>query len=108
MDEPIQMYIITAPCWKCDKEMNVAVIKGDKKRHDFCGPEKFSEEEKKIAENHNVIISKRHSYTREEDYYANICTHCNTFIGQHFLFTGYFSLAVHQEDDYKYKKIHLT
>lgn len=105
MDEPIQMYIITAPCWKCNKDMNVAVIKGDKKRNDPCGPEAFSDEEKSIAQNHNVIIDKRHSFTIEEDYYANICPHCNTFLGQHYLFDDYFCEAVY--GSYVYKTIDL-
>jgi len=95
MNEPIQMYIITAPCWKCSKDMNIAVIKGDKERNGCCGPEAFSEEEKKTAKKHNVIIEKRHSYTREDAYNANICPHCNTFLGQHYLFANYFCEAVY-------------
>src|SRR5690606_10633452 len=96
-----QMYIITAPCWKCDNTINIAIIKGDvKKRNGFCGPELFSEEEKKLAENYNVIIREHHSYTREETYYANTCLHCNTFIGQHYLFAEYFVSAVN--GDYEY------
>lgn len=86
-----QMYIVKAACWKCKNPMNVAIIKGDgKDRSNFCGPEVFSENEKKIAESHNVIINKHHSFTREEDYFANTCPHCNTFVGQHYLFTNYF------------------
>ena len=98
------MYIITAPCWKCDNTINIAVIKdGVKKRNGFCGPELFSEEEKKLAENYNVIIREHHSYTREETYYANTCLHCNTFIGQHYLFAEYFVSAVN--GDYEYRII---
>lgn len=99
-----QMYIIAAPCYKCDEAMNVAMIK-DEKRNGFCGPESFSTEEKKVAENHGVNIRLQHSYTREESYDANTCPHCNSFIGQHFLLTEY--LVPAECGDYEYKIVNI-
>lgn len=111
MNEPIkeQMYIIAASCWKCKKDMNVAIIESNdnKRKGSICGPEVFSSEEIKIAENHNVLIKEHHSYTREESYYANTCPSCNTFIGQFYLFTSYFVPAV-QYGDYEYKIIEIS
>lgn len=103
MNKPIkqQMYIITAPCWKCQDIMNVAVIVGDVRiRKGFYGPEAFSQEEKKIAENNGVVIKEQHSYTRVETYSANTCPNCNTFIGKFYLFTEYFEPA--EFGEYKY------
>lgn len=101
-----QMYIIAGSCWKCDANMNVAVIKGNTNdRNGFCGPEAFSENEKKIAEEHGVIIREHRSHTREESYLANTCPHCNTFVGQHYLFTNYFISATY--GDYEYKVVDL-
>lgn len=105
MEKPLeQMYIITAPCWKCRKTLNVAVVKSDiKKSNDFRGPELFSEIEKKIAKNHDVIIKEHYSQTRQETYCANTCPNCDTFIGKHYLFTDYFVSAIC--GDYEYKVI---
>ena len=104
-----QMYIITAPCWKCDKTINIAVIDGDmnKRNSTLCGSEAFSPEEIKTAQNHNVLIKEQHSYTMQESYQANTYPHCNALIGQHFLFTEYFVPAV-QDEDYEYKVIDIS
>lgn len=59
---PEQMYIIAASCYKCKGEINVAVVKCDVQKHGgFYGPELFSEQEKKMAESHNVLI-ENHFY----------------------------------------------
>ena len=101
-----QMYIVSAYCYKCNEAINVAMIKSAlTKRNRFCGPEAFTEEEKKTAENHGVFIQNRHSYTKEEAYEANTCPHCDAYIGQHFLFTDYFAAALN--GDYKYEIVEL-
>ncbi|KRD06337.1 hypothetical protein ASE21_19395 [Flavobacterium sp. Root901] len=100
-----QMYIIKAECYKCDAPMNIAIIKSEK-RNGFCGPEAFSTEEKRIAENNGVIIREQHSYTMEQTYDANTCPHCNAFVGQHYLLTEYFVPA--ECSDYEYKVIDIS
>lgn len=97
-----QMYIIKVECYKCDQSINVAIIK-DGQRNGFCGPDSFSAEEKKLAENNGVSIRPQHSYTMEQTYEANTCPHCNAFIGQHYLLTDYFVPA--EYGDYEYKVI---
>lgn len=103
---PLQkkMYIISAPCWKCQENFNVTLIKPEQSQ--MYGPESFSEEEIKIAEKHDAIIKMQHSGIRQESYNANTCPHCGTFIGQHYLFTDYFCSA--QYGDYPYKLIDLS
>jgi len=110
MNKPLQkqMYIVTSSCWKCDATMNVALITGDAQVNNgqVYGPESFSKDEIKIAEDHNVLIKAHHSATRQETYCANTCANCGTFVGQHFLFTDYFYAA--QDGDCEYKKIDLA
>ena len=102
------MYIIEANCWKCHQPMKVAIIRGDfdKREATTCGPEKFSEEEKAIAASKGVFIKDSYSNTMNEGYAANVCQHCGGFVGQHFLFTDYFTPA--QMGDYSYETIKLT
>jgi len=92
------MYIISTSCYRCEKPMNVAVIQ---RKGGHCGPEAFSEEEKRIAENHNVTIRDQYSGTRREYYDANTCPNCNTFVGQHYLFTDYLTSAIYGGEAYK-------
>ncbi len=102
-----QIYIIAAACYKCEKDMNVAVIKcGPTSRNGFCGPDRFTEKEIRLAENHKVVIRQQFSFTREESYMANTCLHCSAFIGQHFLFTEYFTAAMC--GDYEFTTIDLN
>jgi hypothetical protein len=81
--------------------MKVAMIKCEpEKRNGFCGPKEFSETEKKIAENHGVIIREQDSYTMQETYFANTCPHCNAFVGNHYLFPEYFVEAMNEYCEY--------
>ena len=102
LEQSIQMYIIAVECYKCNQPINVAVIKSE---DGFRGPETFKEGEKQIADSHGVVIKLQHTFTRQESYDANTCPHCNTFIGQHFLFTDYFVAALN--GDYKYDVIEI-
>ena len=69
--------------------MKIALIVSSawlKKRHfDPKTPISFDEHEKTFAKEHGVIVQKRFSKTRGEYYQANVCPHCNAFIGEHFL-----------------------
>lgn len=92
------MYIISTTCYRCEMPMNVAIIK---RENGICGPEAFTGDEKRIAEKNGVTIRDQYSGTRNERYDANTCPHCNTFIGQHYLFTDYFASALYGEEKYK-------
>jgi hypothetical protein len=100
-----QMYIVTADCYKCGGNFNLAMIKGDEKRNGFCGPEAFTQQEIKLAQNHGVNIQKQNSQTMQESYFANTCPHCNAFTGQHFLFSEYFVSAI--EGDFEFITVDL-
>lgn len=98
-----QMYIVTAPCWKCKGHFNVALMRGDDNINNgqVYGLEFFSKEEIELAQSHEVIIKEHFSGTRQESYAASTCPHCDTFVGQHFLFSRYFCPA--QYGDYTHK-----
>ena len=96
-----QMYIIAASCYKCKKDINIATIYDNTTMR---GPESFSSEEIKIAQNNDVVIKEHHSYTMDTNYLANTCPGCNAFIGQHFLHE-YLIDAMY--GDYEHKKIDL-
>lgn len=97
MDTNIQktMYIITAPCWKCEQPNKVALITGDANINNgqVYGPESFTKKESIIAQREGVVIKNHHSGTRKENYSANTCPYCNAFFGQHYLFTDYYCEA---------------
>lgn len=102
-----QMYIVKASCWKCGGPYNVAVAHGNAEINSgrMYGPELFSEEEMKIAENNDVFIKMQYSSIRQENYLANTCPHCGIFTGQHYLFE-YFIGA--EYGDFQFKKIDMN
>jgi hypothetical protein len=96
------MYIIPTTCYKCGKPMNMAVVN---RGNGFSGPDAFSIEEINIAKENGVIIEHQYSRTRQESYNAATCPHCNTFIGQHFIFTEYISPVLYGDCDFKFVEI---
>lgn len=105
MQEDETMYIIQAPCWKCEKEMNVAVIRGNgqTRKGSTSGPESFDDKEIRMAEKNGVLIKNHYSETMMETYKANTCPSCGTFVGQFYLFSNYYNPA--EMGTYKYKSI---
>lgn len=99
------MLIIIAPCWKCDKNMLVAIV-GTEEGDFLFGPEKFSELEKKRAEEQGVCLKLVSSKTADETYLANVCKECGAFVGRWFLFTDFFTPALY--GDYKYELLEGT
>lgn len=97
------MYIVKTSCWKCGGPMNAAVINSEPERKggQMCEPEGFSAEELKLAEDNGVIIKEQHSYTMGENYLANTCPHCGTFIGSHYMFTGIYCPVLYNDCEYK-------
>jgi hypothetical protein len=88
------MTIIEEDCYKCKHPMKVAVIEAGMSRGGTCvGPESFTPTEIELARSKGVLIEPVFSKTRQERYLANICPGCNTFVGQHYLFTDYLSPA---------------
>ncbi len=94
------MLIITAPCWQCNKDMILALMGNESGDFDY-GPEKFSESEVQLAEQHGVLLKNAHSTTMNETYMANTCKECGGFIGQWYFFAHYYTPALY--GNYKYK-----
>jgi len=88
------MTIVEAACYKCKELMKVAVIEAGMSRDaTYVGPEPFTSEEIEFAREKGVIIEQHFSKTVQESYLANTCLSCKAFVGQHYLFTDYLSLA---------------
>lgn len=98
-----EMFIITTPCWSCERDMLVALV-GNESGLDY-GPESFSELEKKLAEKNGVLLKTVSSRTAEETYLANFCGNCGQFVGKFFFFGRYFAPALY--GDLKYQKLSL-
>ena len=98
------MFIITAPCWSCHKDMQVALV-GSESANFLYGPEVFSKSEQELAVQNGVCLKTVRSATAQETYLANICRECDQFVGKFYFFAHYFAPALHGE--FEYKKIDL-
>jgi hypothetical protein len=105
MEASDEMMIISAECWQCDKAMLVALM-GDDQGNLSCGPEGFSEDDRKLAEAHGVLLKTVSSKTAEETYLANTCKECGAFVGQFYFFAHYYTPALYGH--YQYKRIKAT
>jgi hypothetical protein len=104
--QKILLWIMDGSCWKCDGPMKVAAVEAGMGRgSNYSGPEDFKPNEIEAARSKGVIIEEHYSKTREEKYLANTCPHCHTFVGSHFLFTEYISVAGY--GDYPYEKLEM-
>ena len=84
------MTIVEGSCWKCDSIMKAAIIEGGMERGGTSvGPDEFTIHEVEYAQSKGVIIKEHNSKTAGRKYYANTCPSCETFVGDHFLFTEY-------------------
>lgn len=91
------LYIIDGSCWKCKKPMKIACTRGD---YGTGSPIGFTQKEFELCTRNGVVIRNKFSYTQEESYLANICPHCKSMIGEHFLHTDYFAPATMGELNY--------
>ena len=105
LDEPTLyfLYVVTAPCWKCQEEMKLAlwkVVRGGG-LFDQLGPYIFgpsgriigmfveegdgpSERELTLARKHGAAIKRQGSQTMGTSYMANTCTQCGAFVGANY------------------------
>lgn len=93
------MIIISTPCWKCNKDMKMALL-GTESGDLIGGPEVFNEKEKRLAVKHGVKLGIVNSVTAEESYLASICPHCGSFIGKWFFFAHYLTPALYGDLEY--------
>ena len=105
LDEPTLyfLYVVTAPCWKCQGKMKLAlweVVKGG--LSDYFGSSytfgpsgRFigmfveegdgpSEEELTLARKHGAVIKRQSSQTMGTSYMANTCAQCGAFVGANY------------------------
>lgn len=83
------MTIAEGSCWKCDMPMKLAFYE---KAGSTLGLGVFNKTELEFARSKGVIIKEHYSRTTETKYLANTCK-CGAFIGDHYLFSDYASLA---------------
>ena len=86
----VKMVTVTTECWKCNRAMKVAMLVADNGR-ELLSPSEFNEEEIRIAKSLGVNIAKRYSKTIKDSYVANVCGHCNAFVGDFYMHEYYYS-----------------
>lgn len=91
-------------CWSCEKEMKIAIIDQNDFGFDY-GLEYLTENDINKANKEGAHIEKRLSKTTKEEYYANICTHCNSMIGNRFLH-NYYDEPIIKQIDLEYECYH--
>lgn len=79
--------------------MKMALISDE--QQDYRGPETFSRQEAVKAAAHGVLLEVISSKTAGENYLANICPHCNEFIGKWYFFANYYAPAMYGQLSYK-------
>ena len=92
-----KMVIIPATCWRCGGEMKVAMILANNERG-IITASSFNEEEINQANSLGANIAKRYSKTVENSYMANVCEHCNAFIGDFYMHDYYYSQPDKEKD----------
>ena len=92
-----KMVIVPASCWRCGHEMKVAMIVANNERG-IMSASSFNENEISIANSLGANIAKRYSKTVEDSYMANVCEHCNAFIGEFYMHDYYYSQPEKEKD----------
>ena len=96
-----KMVTVTTDCYNCGKEMKIAMIICNSENK-ILTPAKFNEQEINIAKSLGVNLEKRYSKTMHDSYMANVCKHCNAFVGEYFMDEYYYSTYDKEVDlDYK-------
>ncbi|MDR3678714.1 MAG: hypothetical protein P4L41_02035 [Flavipsychrobacter sp.] len=91
-DNP-KLIVIEAQCWKCKQPMKVAVMDCGSPFLQHRRPDEFTKDELLFAATKGVSIKLHYSATADYEYLANSCTHCDAFVGDHYLFTDYIQPA---------------
>ncbi len=95
----VQMVTVVSNCWKCGQEMRIAMLV-TKNGYQIFSPADFSEEEIKIATTLGANIKRRYSKTVSGSYLANVCEHCNAFVGDFYMHEYYYCLHEKESDYY--------
>jgi hypothetical protein len=73
-----KLLIVSGPCWRCQSPIRVAGIDSD---YGIIGPERFSEDERRIAQSHGVIFRRRFIESYDKKVWVNNCSFCPGFVG---------------------------
>lgn len=97
------MAIGNIKCHRCRQPMKIAMITSSadlkKKDGNLLTPYYFGDDEILFAEEHGVTIRQCYSKTRTESYLANVCPHCNAFIGEHFMIDYIMELCYYDDNE---------
>lgn len=85
----VQMVTIASNCWKCGREMKIAMLFTKNGQHVFSAAD-FNDEDIKIANSLGANIKQCYSKTVNESYLANVCKHCNAFVGEFYMHEYYY------------------
>lgn len=105
-----QMIIIEGSCWKCNRPMKIAAIQSKnggaiRNISNNLKPSNFTRDEIQFARSKGVLLNNNYSKTVNKKYLSNTCSNCNSFAGDHFLFTQYIAPANY--GDLKSKKFNI-
>ena len=93
----VQLVIRMAVCWKCHHPMKIALLETENSQH-IIRPSEFTREDIELARQHGVKIECKFSSETKKSYYANVCTHCNMFMGDNYLHEYYYERQVEKID----------
>lgn len=94
----VQMVTIASNCWKCGQKMTIAMLV-TKSGHHIVSAAEFNDEDIKKATAMGANIKHSYSKTVNESYLANVCKHCNAFVGD-FYMHEYYDVPHEKESDY--------
>ena len=96
-----KMFIVDSCCWKCKRNMKIAMI--DMDNHGLISsPNKFTEEEVRLANENGVFLTMNYSRQIKKSYLANTCKHCKAYIGEFFIH-NYYCMPHEKEIELGYK-----
>ncbi len=77
------LIIDTARCRRCERQLKVCFIQIAENY--TLGTNKFTDDQIRIARELGVCLERQYSQTLDEEYIANTCPTCRTWVGEHFL-----------------------
>lgn len=109
--QELELYIMTAPCWSCSKDIKIAFMRGVecdivREISNNLAPTYFKENERILAQSKGADIRNMYSNSVDEFYYVNTCPHCENIMGNNYLFTQYISPAINT-NEYTYETYNL-
>ena len=94
-----KMIIVNGICWKCRKDMAIAMIETKRSMH---SPANFTEKEIELANRNGANIQLKYSNQFKESYYANVCKYCNAHIGDLYMH-NYWNAPLRKVVKFEYK-----